>query len=131
MIPGRFVAMSALPMTANGKLDKSALPAPCCDNLLPSGAPAVAAEVAGGAFSDFEKRIAAMVASLLGQPSVQRGDNFFMLGGHSMLGVQLVARIRDTFGVKLTLRQLFGAPTVAGLSAEVARLANVAAISGR
>ena len=47
-------------------------------------------------------------------------DNFFMIGGHSMLGVQLVARIREMFGVKLTLRQLFDAPTVAALSSEVA-----------
>ena len=52
-----------------------------------------------------------------------------MVGGHSMLGVQLVARIRDAFGVKLTLRQLFGTPTVAALSTEVARLASGAAQS--
>ena len=45
-----------------------------------------------------------------------------MLGGHSMLGVQLAAKLRDAFGVKLTLRQLFTAPTIAALSAEVARL---------
>ena len=63
-----------------------------------------------------------MVASLLGQSSIARDDNFFMAGGHSMLGVQLVARIRDTFGVKLTLRQLFSAPTVAALSLEVEKL---------
>ncbi len=67
-----------------------------------------------------------MVALLLGQPTVAREDDFFMVGGHSMLGAQLVARIRDAFGVKLTLRQLFSAPTVASLSAEVARLAEAA-----
>jgi hypothetical protein len=66
-----------------------------------------------------------MVASLLGRPSVGRDENIFLIGGHSMLGVQLVARIRDTFGVKLSLRQLFSAPTVAALSAEVGRLASV------
>jgi acyl carrier protein len=66
--------------------------------------------------------IAALVASLLGQPSVAPEDNFFMIGGHSMLGVQLVARIKTEFGVKLTLRQLFSAATVAALSAEVERL---------
>ena len=59
---------------------------------------------------------------LLGQPSVNGSDNFFMLGGHSMLGVQLVAKIRDTFGVKLGLRQLFGAPTINALCAEIRRL---------
>ena len=67
-----------------------------------------------------------MVAALLEQPSVEPDENFFMIGGHSMLGVQLVARIRDMFGVKLTLRQLFNAPTVAALSAEVARLTEAA-----
>ena len=72
------------------------------------------------------KRIAAMVAALLEQPTVEPEENFFMIGGHSMLGVQLVARIRDMFGVKLTLRQLFNAPTVAALAAEVTRLTEVA-----
>ncbi len=124
MIPARYVAIEALPTTVNGKLDSSALPAPNKQNLLPSApraAPA-AGHANGASISKFEKGIADIVASLLEQPSVGRGDNFFMLGGHSMLGVQLVARIRDAFGVKLTLRQLFGAPTVDALSAEVARL---------
>jgi len=111
MIPSRFVTLAELPMTANGKLDKSALPA-----APPIAAPAPAAN------DGVQKRIAAMVAALLEQPAVGPEENFFMIGGHSMLGVQLVARIRDMFGVKLTLRQLFNAPTIAALTAEVARL---------
>ena len=117
MIPAKFVTLPALPLTTNGKLDKSALPAPDATNQLATAVIAPAATSNG-----IEPRIAGLVASLLGQPTVASEDNFFMLGGHSMLGVQLVARIRDTFGVKLTLRQLFGAPTVAALAKEVSRL---------
>jgi acyl carrier protein len=121
MIPATFVAIKSLPITPNGKLDKSALPVPAADNFLTEGADAAAAEGPGSAL---EQRIAELVASLLGKPSVTREENFFMAGGHSMLGVQLVARVRDTFGVKLNLRQLFGAPTIAALSAEVEKLSN-------
>jgi hypothetical protein len=63
------------------------------------------------------------VASLLGRDSVGPEENFFLAGGHSMLGAQLVARVMDLFGVRLTLRQLFQAPTVAALSVLVACLA--------
>jgi amino acid adenylation domain-containing protein len=117
MIPSRFVRVDSLPMTLNGKLDKSALPAPSEANLL-GGNSAVSTSTPGG----FQKQIADLVASLLGQPSVGTTENFFMIGGHSMLGVQLVARIRDMFGVKLTLRQLFKSPTVIALATEVERL---------
>ena len=58
--------------------------------------------------------------ALLELPSIDPDENIFMVGGHSMLAMQLVLRIRQAFGVKLTLRQLFEAPTVAGLAAEVA-----------
>ena len=127
MIPAKYVALASLPTTANGKLDKSALPAPTAENLLRDAhvakatAPANSAEK-GSADSAVESRLTAIIASLLGQPTVARDQNFFLIGGHSMLGVQLVARIRDTFGVKLALRQLFSAPTAAALSAEVKRL---------
>jgi Phosphopantetheine attachment site/AMP-binding enzyme C-terminal domain/AMP-binding enzyme len=118
MIPSRFVALKELPTTPNGKLDKAALPAATAQNALagiePKPAPAADAGVQG--------RIAALVAALIEQPTVGVTENFFMIGGHSMLGVQLVARIRDMFGVKLTLRQLFSAPTVSALAAEVTRL---------
>ncbi len=126
MVPAQFVRVESLPMTSNGKLDKSALPAPEAGRLLPHR-PTVAepqvARTATAVNNEWEGRVGAIVASLLGQPSVAPNDNFFMAGGHSMLGVQLVARIRESFGVKLSLRQLFGAPTVAALASEVARLA--------
>lgn len=121
MIPAFFVSVPALPVSANGKLDASALPAPSAENLLPNRTDLPGTSNQGGLL---QQQIAGMVASLLGRPSIDCEENFFMAGGHSMLGVQLVASIRDAFGVKLTLRQLFKAPTVAALSAEVARLTN-------
>lgn len=120
MVPARYVAMASLPLTPNGKLDKAALPAPAPGNLLASGVVEVAE-----AGSNLERSIGEMVAGLLGRPAVAKDANFFMLGGHSMLGAQLVARVRDSFGVKLTLRQLFTSPTVMALAAEVARLMGV------
>jgi acyl carrier protein len=120
MIPSQFVLVPAFPTTVNGKIDRAALPAPSPANTLKNTA--AEAPVPAGE-PDLESRVSAIIAALLGQPTVNRADNFFMLGGHSMLGVQLAAKIRDTFGVKLTLRQLFGAPTVQALCAEVNRLA--------
>ena len=116
MIPTSFVKMMALPMTANGKLDKAALPVPTAENLISSG-PELAFSYE--AAESVQAKIAALVASLLNVPSVAVDANFFMIGGHSMLGVQLVAHIRDMFGVNITLRQLFSAPTIAALSSEV------------
>jgi len=59
---------------------------------------------------------------MVGRRSIGPDENFFMIGGHSMLGVELVARIRDQFGVLLSLRQLFTAPTARALSTVVAVL---------
>ena len=121
MVPTDYVAIAQLPVTANGKLDKAALPAPTSDNLLPIETPALSdgAQILDG--DVVQQQIATLVGSLLGQTSIDPSDNFFLLGGHSMLGVQLVARIQDLSGVKLTLRQLFNAPTIDALAAEVRR----------
>ena len=122
MVPAYFVSLPELPVTANGKVDKAALPAPCETNLLPRAPSAEEPSAAGpSANGHVSARLSALVASMLGQPAIAADENFFMAGGHSMLGAQLVARIRDTFGVKLTLRQLFMAPTVAALSAQIAQ----------
>jgi amino acid adenylation domain-containing protein len=118
MIPAVFVSIPALPVMANGKLDKSALPVPCADNLVPSAATAAGATKPGDAIAN---QIAELVGSLLGRSSIGVDENFFMAGGHSMFGVQLVARVREAFGIKLSLRQLFKAPTIAALAVEVLR----------
>ncbi len=116
MIPAHFVALAALPITSAGKLDRAALPAPDRNNVLPFRP---ANEASPAPTSGCEAEVAALVASLLGLSAVEPQANFFLLGGHSMLAAQLVTQIRDRFGVALTLRQLFLAPTVTALAAAV------------
>jgi acyl carrier protein len=112
MLPATFVRIVSLPLTANGKLDKSALPAPSPANTLASTryrAPN----------SAVESRVAAIVEELLDVKAVGIDDNFFLLGGHSLLGMQLVLRLRDAFGAELTLRDLFEAQTIQNLATRV------------
>jgi acyl-CoA synthetase (AMP-forming)/AMP-acid ligase II/acyl carrier protein len=112
MIPSRYVWIDALPVTAHGKIDREALP-----GLTASPAPAEPAS------EDLETRIVALMAELLEvQPSeIARDQNFFLLGGHSMLGAQLIVRLERSFGVELSLRFLFDNPTPAAIAAEVER----------
>lgn len=112
MIPATFVRMDALPTTPNGKVDRQALPAPDADNTMRDDVGGVPATV-------IEEGVAEMVRDLLRLERVGTNGNFFLLGGHSMLGTQLIARIADTFGVELPLHTLFEFPTVAQLSREV------------
>jgi len=113
MVPSDVVHLDELPLTSNGKVDRSALPAP----------PEPAARDAGRAPSGaLERDLAAMVGELLGIEHVGAEENFFLLGGHSLLAAQLVARIRDTFRIDLPLISVFEAGTVAGLAVEVERL---------
>ncbi len=120
MVPARFVGIDALPLTINGKLDESALPAQASENQLEGdGDPADGDPAVGGGST--EEQMTRIVATLLKLPTIEAGENIFLVGGHSMLAMQLVLRIRQTFGVKLALREVFSAPTVAGLAAEVTR----------
>src|SRR5213080_4709185 len=103
MIPAVFVRVEALPLTANGKIDRDALPAADVADVLrdePLTAPR----------TPVEQRLALIVASLLDASDVGVTDNFFLLGGHSLLGTQLIARVRDAFGVDLPLRAVFDHP---------------------
>ena len=115
MIPATFVLLEELPLTPNGKVDRATLPEPDATNT-------VRDEVFVAPRTPTEERIAGIVSILLNVEWVGIDDNFFMLGGHSLLGTQIIARVADTFGVDLSLRILFEAPTIRQLSAEVERL---------
>ena len=124
MTPALFVQLQTLPLTQNGKVDRAALPAPDAENTLRD-------EEFTGPRTPLEARLAGMLCSLLGLEQVSVHDNFFMLGGHSLLGTQLIAQVRSDFGVDLALLTLFDAPTIAELSAEIEQLilARVTAMS--
>jgi amino acid adenylation domain-containing protein len=115
MVPSIFVCLETLPLTPNGKVDRAALPDPDSENALrdePFTAPR----------TPIEERMSRIVTSLLNLNEVSISDNFFLLGGHSLLGTQLIAKIRAAFGVELGLRTLFDTPTIADLSTEIERL---------
>ncbi len=115
MLPSLFVKLQALPLTSNGKVDRSALPEPTIENTLRD-------EDFVGPRSPIEKKLSTIVCALLKLEQVSVNDNFFLLGGHSLLGTQLIVKIRSAFGVDLALRALFEAPTIAELSSEIERL---------
>jgi acyl carrier protein len=112
MVPSAFVQLNELPLTKNGKVDRDALPPPAQENVLSSNE-SIAPR------TPLEHRVAAMISALLGISEVGITDNFFMLGGHSLLGTQLISHIRGAFGVEIALRTLFDGPTVAQLASEI------------
>jgi amino acid adenylation domain-containing protein len=114
MVPARFVRLPALPLMASGKVDRARLPDP--DDAMPL---ADAAPLAPR--SPIEVRLATLVSGLLDLPSIGVTDDLFDLGGHSLLATQLIVRLRDVFGVDLSLRTVFDHPTVAELAVEVER----------
>jgi len=112
MVPSAFVQLESLPLTPSGKVDRTALPPVTSTNTLTDNT-YVAPR------TPVEERVAGILAQLLGLESVGAEDNFFMLGGHSLLGTQVIIRLRDIFGIELSLRTIFEAPTVAELAARV------------
>jgi amino acid adenylation domain-containing protein len=114
MIPATFVRVDTLPLTSNGKVDRAALPAPN-GNTLPEEAYIAPSGVV-------EQRLAELIAPLLHVERVGANDNFFLLGGHSLLGTQLLTRISETFGIELSLLTIFDHPTLSGMSSEIERL---------
>jgi syringomycin synthetase protein SyrE len=121
MVPSAFVHLHALPLTANGKLDRRALPAP--------GQDALASKAYEAPQGDTEEAIADIWKALLRLDQVGRNDGFLELGGHSLLAVQLLSRLRRKLGARITLRELFDAPTVRGLASLVSASAPSAAQS--
>jgi acyl carrier protein len=115
MLPSAWVFLESLPLSANGKVERRALPAPD-------------AERGGGdkAFvkprTPIEQIVADIWAEVLGLERVGIQDNFFDLGGHSLLATGILARVYDFFRVEIPVRRMFEAPTVCALAETLARL---------
>ncbi|MGP5071010.1 amino acid adenylation domain-containing protein [Arthrobacter rhombi] len=107
MVPASIDILDSIPLTVNGKLDKSALPTPA------------ERRAATSPRTDAERSVAAAFATVLDLADVGAEDDFFELGGHSLLATRLLADIIDRFGAGPTLRDIFAHPTVAGLAAEL------------
>jgi amino acid adenylation domain-containing protein len=114
MVPAVFVMLKTLPLTSNGKVDRKALPAP--EQLRPElEAKFVAPR------TEVEQVVAEIWAEVLRLEKVGIYDNFFDLGGHSLLLTQVTSRLYQAFGVELSLRQLFATPTIAELAIIIAQ----------
>jgi len=109
MIPAAFVLMEAFPLTANGKIDRQALPTASDEQRQP-------VQDFVRPLTETEKALAAIWTELLRVEKVGINDDFFDLGGHSLLAIQVVSRIRDVFGVECQTRTVFEHPTIAGLA---------------
>jgi acyl-CoA synthetase (AMP-forming)/AMP-acid ligase II/acyl carrier protein len=114
MIPSHFVILSSLPLSPNGKVHYRALPPV---HFL-TGSAATAPR------NDIEVKLQAIFAEVLGRADIGIDDNFFRVGGHSLLAARAAARIGDAFGVSLALSTLLEAPTVMGLATQVALLSS-------
>jgi acyl carrier protein len=114
MVPSAFVVLDRFPLTPNGKVDRQALPQPDIQS-------SSAAEFAPPE-TETEKALADIWREVLGIKRVGLSDNFFDLGGHSLMATRVASRVTLTFGVRLPLRALFEHPTLASLSAQIDNL---------
>ena len=123
MCPSDFVVVDRLPLTVNGKVDRSALPRPVSASIVTSSGyvPARSPE---------EEIVASIWADLLGLPRVSVTDDFFDLGGHSLLAAQVVSRLRSVRGTEVPLSLLFDEPTIAGLVPRLASLRDTGVAPG-
>ena len=124
MVPAAFVRLLAVPLSPNGKIDRTALEAPRPSNLLPA-TPTSAPQ------SAVAEAVLQMTRELLKSDAIRVEDDFFLVGGHSLLGSQLIMLIRESFQVDLTLRCLFEARTVERLASRIEEvlITQVAAMS--
>nr|AIS85472.1 siderophore 2,3-dihydroxybenzoate-glycine-threonine trimeric ester bacillibactin synthetase [Verrucosispora sp. MS100047] len=108
MVPAAVIPLDRMPLTANGKLDRRALPEP-----------EFTAGTGRAARDAREEILCGVYAEILGVPTVSIDDDFFDLGGHSLLAAKLAARVCAILGTQLTIRDIFQAPTIAALAAQL------------
>ena len=113
MVPSYFVVLDGLPLSPNGKVDYEALPA-VGQSLMGQTDSFIAPR------NDFEVKNLEIFSQVLGIEQVGVNDNFFRLGGHSLLVAQAAARIKEAFGLGLELRTFLESPTVAALAKHIA-----------
>jgi amino acid adenylation domain-containing protein len=113
MVPAAYVRLECMPLTPNGKLDRRALPEPESNAYARRGYVEPQGET--------ESKLAKIWEKLLGAPQVGLHDNFFELGGHSLMVIQLMVEVQRLFGINISLRDVFMAPTLAELAAAVKR----------
>jgi acyl carrier protein len=113
MVPAAYVRLDRMPLTASGEVDRKNLPAPEGDVYAVRGYEAPVGEI--------ETKLAAIWPELLKVERVGRYDDFFALGGHSLMAIRIVARVRDAFHTDISLRQLFDTPTIASFSIAIER----------
>jgi acyl carrier protein len=109
LTPSFFVILQSFPISPNGKVDRQALP-------IPSQSDLALESVFVAPRSPIEEELARIFGEVLGVERVGIHDNFFDLGGHSLLVTQVVSRINRAFQIEISLRDLFDAPTVSGIS---------------
>ncbi|SFD15634.1 non-ribosomal peptide synthetase [Pseudoalteromonas denitrificans] len=114
MVPAIYVHMAFLPLTANGKLDRKALP-------IPEGESHIQ-KIYEAPKGDLEENLAQYWSKLLGVKKVGRLDSFFELGGHSLLAVQLISLLRQHQGIELSINTLFNYPVLSDLVIEIKKL---------
>jgi amino acid adenylation domain-containing protein len=112
MVPNLFVRLREMPLNPNGKIDREALPAPGSVER-PGRAAAEAPR------TDTEKAVAALFAEILKVEEVGRDDNFFRLGGHSLMATQMIAGISEALNIRFSAVDFFARPTVTGIAERV------------
>jgi hypothetical protein len=137
MVPRHFVTLDAFPLTPNKKIDRKALPAPTIGQTAHAPTAAAASETPAtpvnlGSEANISDKIAAIWSAMLGVQQIGPKDSFFDLGGHSLLAVQAHREIRATMGVqKLSITDIFRAPTLGALAKIVAQKAGAPASSAK
>jgi acyl carrier protein len=123
MVPRTIMTLPSLPLSANGKIDRAALPVPA--------AASGNARAPGAAATPLERAVYALLAELLNVSALDPESNFFEIGGNSLLAVRLMVRVNESFGIEMPIRQIFGARSLREMVGRIETLKQSGAPSAR